>query len=53
MMFFSELDEERRKYLTMSFNGKQTIITSTDSVDLGGIKEVDKSIFYIENGMIL
>lgn len=50
---FSELDEERRKYLTMSFNEMQTIITSTDVIDLDELKEADKSIFYIENGRIL
>ena len=50
---FSELDEERRKYLTMSFNGKQTIITSTDLMDLGKIEEINKSIFYIKDGIIL
>ncbi len=50
---FSELDEERRKYLTMSFNGKQTIITSTDVIDLVDMEGKNKSIFYIENGNIL
>ena len=50
---FSELDEERRKYLNMSLNGKQTIITSTDVIDLGYIDGKNKSIFYIENGNIL
>ena len=50
---FSELDEERIKYLTLSFRGKQTIITSTDFKGLGGIEGLNKSIFYIENGTIL
>lgn len=50
---FSELDIERRKYLTMSFNEMQTIITSTDSIDLEEIKEIDKTIFFIDNGKII
>ena len=50
---FSELDEERRKYLTMSFKEMQTIITSTDVFDLGELKGADKSIFCIESGRIL
>ena len=36
---FSELDIERRSYLTRSFNHMQTIITSTDIIDLEELKE--------------
>lgn len=50
---FSELDEDRRKYLTMSFNHMQTLITSTDIMDLEEFKEMDKSIFYIRDGKVL
>ena len=50
---FSELDEERRTYLTRSFKNMQTIITSTDIIDLEELGELNKSIFYIENGNVL
>ena len=50
---FSELDEDRRKYLTMSFNHMQTLITSTDIMDLEEFKDMDKSIFYIRDGKVL
>ncbi|MCF6465977.1 DNA replication/repair protein RecF [Clostridium sp. Cult2] len=50
---FSELDMDRRKYLTKSFNDMQTIITSTDIINLDELKEIEKSIFYIDNGKIL
>ena len=50
---FSELDQERRRYLTKSFNDMQTIITSIDIIDLKEFEETDKSIFYIENGKVL
>jgi DNA replication and repair protein RecF len=50
---FSELDEERRRYLIRSFNEMQTIITSTDIINLTELDKVDKSIFYIENGKVL
>lgn len=50
---YSELDRDRRKYLTRSFNNMQTIITSTDIIDFNEIKEIDKSIFHIENGEII
>lgn len=49
---FSELDIDRRRYLTRSFNNMQTIITSTEITDLDELKGIDKSIFYIENGKI-
>jgi len=49
---FSELDMERKNYLIKSFKNMQTIITTTDSIDLKGMEGMDKSIFYIENGQI-
>ena len=50
---FSELDEERRKYLTRSFNEMQTIITATDVLDLEELQNVERSIFYIEEGKLI
>ena len=50
---FSELDKERKNYLIKSFKNMQTIITTTDSVDLKEMEGLDKSIFYIENGQIV
>lgn len=49
---FSELDEERRKYLIKSFHEMQTLITVTDAIDLKGMDHIEKSIFYIENGKL-
>lgn len=49
---FSELDEERRKYLIKSFHDMQTLITITDAVDLKEMDDIEKSIFYIENGKL-
>lgn len=49
---FSELDMDRRKYLIKTFKDMQTIITSTEFDDLKELKDLDKSIFYIENGII-
>lgn len=49
---FSELDEERRKYLIKSFHEMQTLITVTDSVDLKEMDNIEKSIFYIEKGKL-
>lgn len=50
---FSELDEERRKYLIKSFKDMQTFITVTDAVDLKEMEAVEKSIFNIEDGKLL
>lgn len=50
---YSELDLDRRKYLTESFKDMQTIITSTDIINLDELKELEKSIFYIENGKLI
>ena len=50
---FSELDMERKNYLIKSFRNMQTIITTTDSIDLKEMEGMDKSIFYIENGQVV
>lgn len=49
---FSELDDERRKYLTKYFNEMQVFITATDAADIKSIENYNKSIYYIENGKI-
>lgn len=49
---FSELDVERRKYLFKTLKNTQTIITSTEINNLQELKDIHKSIFYIENGII-
>ena len=49
---FSELDEDRRKYLIRSFREMQTLITVTDVIDLKEMDHVEKSIFYIEDGKL-
>ena len=49
---FSELDEERRKYLIRSFKDMQTLITVTDAIDLKEMNNIEKSVFYIENGKL-
>lgn len=49
---FSELDEERRLYLSKSFEKMQTFITLTDAVDIRSIENVEQSIYRIENGRI-
>lgn len=46
----SELDSDRRKYLVSTFEKVQTIITSTDDVDL--IDNQAKQVFRIEDGGI-
>lgn len=50
---FSELDEERRGYLSRSFNKMQTMITSTDLLGLEELMDMEKSIFHIDNGKII
>lgn len=49
---FSELDLDRRRYLVKAFNNSQTVITTTEVVDLDQLCSEKKSIFYIENGKI-
>ncbi|MTI72020.1 MAG: DNA replication/repair protein RecF [Firmicutes bacterium] len=48
----SELDVNRRKFLISTFKDIQTIITSTDDIDLTEIKDLNKSIFCIEKGIV-
>jgi len=49
---FSELDEERKKYLISFFKDIQTLITTTDTTDLKELDNIEKSVFHIENGSI-
>ncbi|HHV38157.1 MAG TPA: DNA replication/repair protein RecF [Tepidimicrobium sp.] len=49
---FSELDEERRKYLSLSLQGIQTVITSTDIANLEELEGMHKSIFCIDDGKL-
>lgn len=49
---YSELDMDRRKYLTSLFGKMQTFITLSNSESLDSIKHGSKSIFYIEDGNI-
>lgn len=49
----SELDKDRRKYLVRNFKDLQTIITSTDIIDLREIDSLEKKIFYIKNGKVV
>lgn len=49
---FSELDKDRRNYLVKSFKDVQTLITITDTFNSEEMREVDKSIFYVENGTL-
>lgn len=49
---FSELDNDRRKYLIKSFKDLQTMITIADTFNSEEMKDVDKSIFVIENGTL-
>lgn len=50
---FSELDLNRRKYLISTFKDIQTIITSTDDIDLEELKEIEKKVFFIRQGKVL
>lgn len=45
----SELDSERRSYISQKISGKQVIITCTDKYEANG----DAKYFYIENGTVL
>jgi len=49
---FSELDDERKRYLTNFFKDIQTFITTTDYNDLKFMDNFKKDIFYIENGKL-
>lgn len=48
----SELDSDRRRYLISTFKELQTIITSTDSIDIDEFAHLDKKVFYIEKGTV-
>lgn len=50
---FSELDENRRNYLSGFFKNIQTFITTTEEEDLKCMKNLDKAIFNIKNGEII
>lgn len=50
---FSELDENRRNYLTGFFKNIQTFITTTEEEDLNSMNGLDKAIFNIKNGEIV
>lgn len=49
----SELDVDRRKSLVKTFKDVQTIITSTDDVEIDDIDESHKSVFLINDGKII
>lgn len=50
---FSELDEERRRYLIQSFKDMQTLITVTDAIDIKELDNIEKSLFYIKDGNLI
>ncbi len=50
---FSELDINRRKYLISTFKEIQTIITSTDDIDLVELNGVEKKVFFIRQGKVI
>lgn len=50
---FSELDLSRRKYLISTFKDIQTIITSTDDIDLVELNDVEKKVFFIKQGKVI
>jgi DNA replication and repair protein RecF len=49
---YSELDEERRGFLTKLFSEMQTFITVTDAVEIDSLKEFNKEFFYIREGCL-
>lgn len=50
---FSELDLDRRKYISTLFHNMQTFITLTNSENLKSMNGFNKSIFYIEDGKLI
>lgn len=50
---FSELDEDRRRFLASSFKNMQVFITVTDAVDLSVIQDLSKSVFIVEDGKLI
>lgn len=49
----SELDIKRRKFLLWTFKNVQTIITSTDDIEVDNIHNKDKKVFYVSKGNIV
>ncbi|WP_409227363.1 DNA replication/repair protein RecF [Gudongella sp. SC589] len=49
---YSELDEDRRKYLTELFSKMQTFITTTDAVEINGFRGYEKEYFYVQEGCL-
>lgn len=49
----SELDYERRRFLISTFKDIQTIITTTDDIDVKEIEKINKSVFHIKEGRII
>jgi DNA replication and repair protein RecF len=49
---YSELDEDRRRYLTELFSRMQTFITTTDAVEINGFERFDKEYFYVQEGCL-
>jgi len=49
---FSELDQDRRKYLINLFGNLQVFITSTDYEDLKILNSFNRDVFYIEKGSL-
>ena len=49
---YSELDFDRRKYLTGLFKKMQTFITTTDAVELNEIEGYNKEYFYVQEGLL-
>lgn len=49
---YSELDEDRRRYLTELFSKMQTFITTTDAVEINGFKSYNKEYFYVQEGCL-
>ncbi|QIB27857.1 DNA replication/repair protein RecF [Caloranaerobacter azorensis] len=49
----SELDLKRRKFLLSAFKDIQTIITSTEDIDVLNISKEDKKVFYVSKGNIV
>lgn len=49
---YSELDEDRRGFLTGLFSETQTFITVTDAVETDSLKDFDKTIFYVMEGCL-
>ncbi len=49
---YSELDEERREFLTSLFSETQTFITVTDAIEADSLKNFDKTIYYVREGCL-